>query len=75
MFSTAGGGYAPDAFLKNIDAHDKAIEKIRQLPELAPPHKAPAPNDGDNIWRELAESLGGHPKPASRGHLKTGQSE
>jgi hypothetical protein len=35
----------------------------------------PQAPDTDEIWTEEAWQfgLGGHPKPASRGHLKTGQ--
>lgn len=28
FFSTAGGGYAPDAFLRDIESHDCAIEAL-----------------------------------------------
>jgi hypothetical protein len=31
LFSTAGGGYAPREFLKDIDAHGSAIEDIERL--------------------------------------------
>jgi hypothetical protein len=55
MFSTAGGGFAPDLFLANVDAHDDAIERIRRLVPSTRPRKAPLPDTGDNVWRELAE--------------------
>ncbi|MFB1480476.1 hypothetical protein [Corallococcus sp. RDP092CA] len=32
FFSTAGGGHAPEAFLRDTDAHDDAIEAILALP-------------------------------------------
>ncbi|NPC72863.1 hypothetical protein D7Y27_26440 [Corallococcus sp. AB004] len=32
FFSTAGGGYAPEAFLQDTDAHETAIEAILALP-------------------------------------------
>jgi hypothetical protein len=56
LFSTAGGGYAPEEFLQNTDAHDAAIDailasspttKIRLAPELAPGLQ--------NTWRLVAE--------------------
>jgi len=55
LFSTAGGGYTPAAFLRDTDAHDAAIDAIlgtqsvtdvRFAPELAP--------DLENTWREVA---------------------
>ncbi|BCJ68419.1 hypothetical protein GCM10009779_50020 [Polymorphospora rubra] len=56
LFSTAGGGYAPDEFLRDTAAHAKAIEAIlarrattavRFAPELAPQYV--------NTWRLVAE--------------------
>jgi len=56
LFRTAGGGYAPEAFLMDTDAHDKAIDAIlastasttgRFAPELATALK--------NTWRLAAE--------------------
>ena len=56
LFSTAGSGYAPPEFLKDIEAHDTAIETIESLPastraaffpELKPHLK--------NSWRLAAE--------------------
>jgi hypothetical protein len=32
QFSTAGAGYAPSEFLRNTDAHEQAIDLIRELP-------------------------------------------
>lgn len=32
LFTTAGGGYAPTEFLKDTDAHDRAIDIILDLP-------------------------------------------
>jgi hypothetical protein len=53
LFSTAGGGYAPDAFLINTDAHDAAIEAI--LAEPATTIARVAPNYPENTWRLVAE--------------------
>jgi len=53
LFSTAGGGFAPDAFLMDTDAHDAAIEAI-----LAEPAKTVArfaPSYPENTWRRVAE--------------------
>jgi hypothetical protein len=56
FFSTAGGGYAPEAFLEDIDAFDSAITTILSLPattsstcvrELPPGHT--------NTWRLMAD--------------------
>lgn len=32
LFTTAGAGYAPKAFLRDTDAHDNAIETVLALP-------------------------------------------
>jgi hypothetical protein len=56
FFSTAGGGHAPEAFLRDPDAHDHAIEAI-----LASPPRGPAvrvrslPPGFRNPWLEMAE--------------------
>ncbi|MEV0393015.1 hypothetical protein [Polymorphospora rubra] len=56
LFSTAGGGYAPDEFLQDTAAHAEAIEAIlecrvttavRFAPELPPQYV--------NTWRLVAE--------------------
>jgi hypothetical protein len=56
LFSTAGGGYAPESFLRDTDAHHDAISIIlasparttaRFSPDLAPEAK--------NTWRLMAE--------------------
>jgi len=56
LFSTAGGGYAPEEFLRDTDQHDKAIHALldsegstaaRFAPELPPGSK--------NTWKMVAE--------------------
>lgn len=56
LFSTAGGGYAPEEFLRDTDLHDAAIQEILALdpsteavfaPELAA--------NLTNTWRLVAE--------------------
>ncbi|NTX65652.1 hypothetical protein HUA74_33830 [Myxococcus sp. CA051A] len=55
FFSTAGGGYAPDAFLQDVDAHDHAIAIIRSMV----PSTAPVPEPGQlsepgDPWQQMA---------------------
>jgi hypothetical protein len=52
VFSTAGGGYAPDAYLQDPDAYDTAISTIAELPIVGSPVLAPKPGD---IWATAAE--------------------
>src|SRR5690349_17697524 len=56
LFCTAGGGYAPDAFLQDTDAHDAAIAAILALPAstraLSAPELGP---DYVNTWKLVAE--------------------
>jgi hypothetical protein len=56
LFSTAGGGYAPDEFLRDTDAHAAAIRAVlacrattsaRFAPALAPKY--------ENTWKLVAE--------------------
>lgn len=56
LFSTAGGGYAPEEFLRDTDAHDAAIEGILASPASTKARVAPAlPAGLRNTWREMAE--------------------
>jgi hypothetical protein len=56
MFSTAGGGYAPEAFLRDTDAHDAAIDAILAAPASTTARFAPElPAGLRNTWREIAE--------------------
>lgn len=56
LFSTAGGGYAPQEFLRDTDAHDAAIEAILALPVSTTARFAPAlPSGKKNTWRMMAE--------------------
>lgn len=56
LFSTAGGGHAPEAFLLDTGRHDAAIEMLLGMPAgtsaLFSPHVAPGL---DNTWRQVAE--------------------
>jgi hypothetical protein len=56
LFSTAGGGYAPEAFLRDTDAHDAAIEALLAGPAVTTAQSAPdLPPDLTNTWRLVAE--------------------
>lgn len=56
LFSTAGGGYTPQNFLKNVDAHQAAIDAILDLPPSTSSLFAPDLADSyTNTWRLLAE--------------------
>lgn len=56
LFSTAGSGYAPGAFLDDTDAHDRAIEAILALPESTEAKFFPDLAPGFvNTWRLVAE--------------------
>jgi len=56
LFSTAGSGYAPGAFLDDTDAHDSAIEAILALPESTEAECFPDLAPGlVNTWRLVAE--------------------
>ncbi|MFI1996688.1 hypothetical protein [Actinoplanes sp. NPDC020271] len=56
LFSTAGGGYAPEAFLEDTDAHAAAIEVILAHPTTTAARFAPALAAAcENTWRQVAE--------------------
>lgn len=56
LFSTAGGGYAPDEFLRDTDAHDAAIDAILASPASTVARFAPELPPGlKNTWRMVAE--------------------
>jgi hypothetical protein len=55
LFATAGGSYAPAAFLQDTEAFEAAIQMILTLPILAEPVFAPAlVPKSDNTWTEMA---------------------
>lgn len=56
LFSTAGGGYAPDGFLRDTDVHEAAIEAILACPACTTARFAPALSARyDNTWKLVAE--------------------
>lgn len=56
LFSTAGGGYAPDAFLRDTDSHDAAIDAILASEPRSGVRFAPVlPPGRKNTWRLAAE--------------------
>lgn len=56
LFSTAGGGYAPDEFLRDTDAYDAAIEVVLASPASTVARFAPELPPGlKNTWRMVAE--------------------
>lgn len=56
LFSTAGGGYAPEEFLQDTEVHDKAIAAILTLPPSTIARFAPElPSGYKNTWRLVAE--------------------
>ncbi len=56
LFSTAGAGFAPKAFLRDTDAHDTAIQAVLALPATTQPRFAPDLAPGlINTWRLVAE--------------------
>jgi hypothetical protein len=56
LFSTAGAGYAPKAFLRDTDAHDMAIQAVLVLPVTTEARFAPDLGPGlINTWRLVAE--------------------
>jgi hypothetical protein len=56
LFSTAGGGYAPEEFLDDIDVHDLAIATILWLPVSTRARSAPQLSTHlPNTWRGVAE--------------------
>lgn len=56
LFSTAGGGYAPDEFLRDTDAYDAAIDVVLGSPASTVARFAPELPPGlKNTWRMVAE--------------------
>jgi hypothetical protein len=56
LFSTAGDGYAPDEFLRDTDAYDRAIDVILASPATTHARFAPTLRaDLVNTWRLVAE--------------------
>ena len=56
LFSTAGGGRAPEAFLADTDAHDAGLEALMAAPRTTPPRFYREIKPGlDNAWKEAAE--------------------
>lgn len=56
LFSTAGGGYAPDEFLRDTDAHDAAVDAVLASPASTVARFAPELPPGlKNTWRMVAE--------------------
>ncbi|MEZ4306428.1 MAG: hypothetical protein R3F14_00045 [Polyangiaceae bacterium] len=56
FFSTAGGGYPPEAFLEDTESHDAAIDVLLVMPPCTGVRFAPemGPED-ENTWRLAAE--------------------
>jgi hypothetical protein len=55
LFSTAGGGYAPREFVKDIEVHDSAIEEIEALPACTRAAFSPDLTPGlKNTWYLMA---------------------
>ena len=56
IFSTAGGGYAPEEFLQDTEAHDLAIDAILTSAASTKAQFAPQLPEGlKNTWRMMAE--------------------
>ncbi|MBK6687401.1 MAG: hypothetical protein IPG45_23220 [Deltaproteobacteria bacterium] len=56
LFSTAGAGYSPSEFLRDADAHDRAIQLILLLPPSTEAELFPEVSAGlINTWRLVAE--------------------
>lgn len=56
LFSTAGGGYAPDGFLRDTDAHDTAIKAVLACQTTTSARFAPAlASTYENTWKLVAE--------------------
>jgi hypothetical protein len=56
FFSTAGAGYAPAAFLRDVDAHDAGIAALKAQPATTIATSAPVLRpDLENEWRLMAE--------------------
>lgn len=55
LFSTGGAGYAPVAFLRDVDAHDVAIDRIIAMPASTEALKYPDLGpEYSNTWRDVA---------------------
>ena len=56
LFSTAGGGYAPDAFLQDTDAHAAAIRAVLACPTNTSARFAPTlAANCENTWKLVAQ--------------------
>lgn len=56
LFTTAGGGYAPEEFLRDTDAHDAAIDSILASPPRTDVRFSPElPSGLQNTWHRMAE--------------------
>ena len=56
LFSTAGAGYAPIEFLRNVDKHSEAIAALLNLPPSTEAQFAPSVAPGRvNTWKLAAE--------------------
>ena len=56
LFSTAGAGFAPSAFLEATDAYDGALAAILEGPATTVPRLAPdLASSMENTWRLAAE--------------------
>jgi hypothetical protein len=56
LFSTAGGGFTPRAFLANTDLYDRALDVLRKLPTITVAKFARQVEEGlPNTWKEVAE--------------------
>jgi hypothetical protein len=56
LFSTAGGGYAPDEFLQDTDAHTAAIKAVLACQATTSARFAPAlAPECENTWKLVAE--------------------
>ena len=56
LFSTAGGGRAPQAFLAETDAHDAGLDVLMAAPPTTSPRFFRQIKAGlDNAWRNAAE--------------------
>lgn len=56
LFSTAGGGFAPEGFLRDTDAHDAAIDTLLASATRTQARFAPQLRSGlQNTWLLMAE--------------------
>lgn len=54
MFSTAGGGYASASYLRDPEAHERAIASLLELPVIATPVGTPLKYPFD-VWERVVE--------------------